>query len=136
MTVVGQSQRTNFHAEELTTETATKQCQRKSNRAGPRTIEPEVSSSKGGYPEIWSVSNLIYTFQISEPGNTFREEYRVSPAECCTIWNLGFECIPRVAKSGMCAALRAVEHHFTQSTEQYSTLHSLTVRYMPNDYSE
>ena len=92
---MGQSHRTSFRAQELTTETATKQGQEKSNRAGPRTSDTVESKSEEGYPEVWNVSHLIYTFQISEPGNSFRDEYRVTPTECCTVWNLGFECIPR-----------------------------------------
>ena len=94
-TAVEQGQRTNFQAEELTAETATTQCLMRSNRVAPRTTEPEVSRSGVGYSEIWSGTHLIYSFQISEPGYTFRDEYRVTPAECCTIWNLGFKCKSR-----------------------------------------
>ena len=92
---MGQSHRTRLRAKEPTTETATKQGQKQSNRAGPQTTDTVEMKSEGGYPEVWNVSQLIYTFQISEPGNSFRDEYRVTPTECCTFWNLGFECRPR-----------------------------------------
>ena len=92
---MSQRQHTKLHAAELPTYTTKKQSQKKSNQTGPRRTQPEISRSEGDYPEIWSVSHLVYMFQISRPGDTFRDEYRVSPAECCTFWNLGFECIAR-----------------------------------------
>ena len=90
-----QNHRTSFRAHAPTTEMKTTQDQKKSTRAGPQTTNPVESKSKGGYPEVWNISHLIYTSQISERGDSFRDEYRVTPSECCTFWNLGFECIPR-----------------------------------------
>ena len=123
-TVEEESRHTNHLGEDLTTQSASRQREVTSIQDASRITKAEVSSSVEGYPDVWSATHLIYSFQISEPGNTFRDEYRISPADCCTIWNLGFECSPRTCKRwhvccfASCRTTFHTEHRAIQHSQQ------------------